>query len=157
MAEGGVDPWLPNLTYRKAERQPNISALPLQQNFPSLWPHLPGLRGPPYQGGELVHAGIADLLRGGRAVEPEEHLRVTGCVLSASRADGILDGKEDGGAQEERRLPYRLSGQEQSTGRESGEGAASTTAGLETPGTPASTRPHRARQELKIKQGLSTV
>ena len=46
MAEGGVDPWLPNLTYRKAERQPNISALPLQQNFPGLWPHLPGLRGP---------------------------------------------------------------------------------------------------------------
>lgn len=34
MAEGGVDPWLPSQKYRKAERQPNISALPLQQNFP---------------------------------------------------------------------------------------------------------------------------
>lgn len=94
----------------------------------------PWTAGPPYQGGELVHAGVADLLRGGGAIQPEELLRVTGCVLSASRADGILDGKEDGGAQEERRLPDRLSGQEQSTGRESGEGPASTTAGLETPG-----------------------
>lgn len=34
MAEGGVDPWLPSQKYSKAERQPNISALPLQQNFP---------------------------------------------------------------------------------------------------------------------------
>lgn len=68
MAEGGADPWLPSLTHRKAERQPNISALPLQQNFPRPVAPPPWTAGPSYQSGELVHAGIADLLRGGRAI-----------------------------------------------------------------------------------------
>lgn len=68
MAEGGVDPWLPSQKYRKAERQPNISALPLQQNFPQPVAPPPWTAGPSYQSGELVHAGIADLLRGGRAI-----------------------------------------------------------------------------------------
>ena len=69
-------------------------------------------------------------------------------MLSSSRADGILDGKEDGGAQEEGRLPDRLSRQEQSTDRESE--PTSTAAGLETPGTPEqgrSSKLNRGREQ----------
>lgn len=73
-----------------------------------------------YQGGELVRAGIADLLRGGGAVQPEELVHVVLCVLSPSRSDGTLDGKEDGGGQEEGRLPDSLSGQSGGRGGRAG-------------------------------------
>lgn len=62
------------------------------------------------QGGELVYAGIADLLWGGRAIQPEELLGVIVCVLHSGCADGVLDGKEDGRPQKEGWLPHSLGG-----------------------------------------------
>ena len=62
------------------------------------------LRDPP---GELVLAAQPDPLRGGRGVQ----LEVLGdAALLSGAPDGRLDGVEDGGRQEERRLPHSLAG-----------------------------------------------
>ena len=143
---GGMDPRPP------VERKPNTTPPPLPSiALPS--PASAGHAPPPptdqasYQGGELVYAGIADLLWGGRAVQPEELLGVIVCVLHSGCADGVLDGKEDGRPQKEGWLPHSLSGQ----GRDAG------SPGLVMPRTPPAlmATPARPDRKSKLIRGLN--